>query len=57
MSDFASPPTDELAFFKKPKKHGREWPKVEAPELPLRLGVADTHAHINMLNNPETALA
>ena len=57
MSDFDSPPTDELAFFKKPKKHGREWPKVEPPELPLRFGVADTHAHINMLNNPEHALA
>ena len=57
MSDFASPPTDELAFFKKPKKHGREWLKVEPPELPLRFGVADTHAHINMLNNPATALA
>ena len=57
MSDFTSPPTDELAFFKKPKKHGREWPKVEPPELPLRFGVADTHAHINMLNNAEHALA
>ena len=57
MSDFASPPTHELAFFKKPKKHGREWPKVEPPELPLRFGVADTHAHINMLNNAEHALA
>ena len=55
MSDFDSPPTDEVGFFKKPKKHGRDWIKVEAPELPIKFGVADTHAHINMLNNPKLA--
>lgn len=42
-------------FRRKPKKHGREWPIVNAPEMFVR--VADTHAHLDMLPDPALALA
>lgn len=42
-------------FRKKPKKHGREWPIVDAPEM--FVPVADTHAHLDMLPDPGLALA
>ena len=64
MSDFDSPPLTDLTdlnFYKRPKKHGqkkgKDWPLVEPPELPIKFGVVDTHAHVNMLNNPGLALS
>ncbi len=42
-------------FRKKPKKHGREWPIVDAPEM--FVPVADTHAHLDMLPDAGLALA
>lgn len=42
-------------FRKKPKKHGRDWPIVNAPEM--FVPVADTHAHLQMLPEPALALA
>lgn len=42
-------------FRRKPKKHGREWPIVDAPEM--FVPVADTHAHLDMLPDPGLALA
>lgn len=56
MSDFESPPSKDLSFYKRPKKHGREWPIVEPPKEPFKFGVVDTHAHLNMLNNTKLAL-
>lgn len=42
-------------FRKKPKKHGREWPVVDAPVL--FAPTADTHAHLDMLADPALAIA
>jgi TatD DNase family protein len=55
-SDENKEPTFYDAFFrKKPKKHGGEFKIVEKtfPKFP----VADTHAHIDMLDNPALALS
>ena len=49
------PVFEDEYFRKKPKKHGREWPIVNAPEM--FVPVADTHAHLNMLPDPGLALA
>ena len=57
MSDFSSPPTKDLNFYKKPKKHGRDWIKVEPPATMRGISIVDTHAHINMLNDPALSLA
>ncbi len=57
MSEFDSPPNSDFSFYKKPKKHGQEWACVPAPEMALKFGAVDTHAHINMLNDPKKALA
>ncbi len=57
MSDFTSPPVKDLYFYKKPKKHGRDWIKVEPPALMQGIEIADTHAHINMLNDVALSLA
>ena len=56
MSDFSSPPIKDLNFYKKPKKHGRDWIKVESPVEMDGIKIADTHAHVNMLNDPSLAL-
>ena len=42
-------------FRKKPKKHGREWKIIDAPEM--FVPVADTHAHLQMLADPALAIA
>lgn len=49
------PVFEDEYFRKKPKKHGREWPIVNAPEM--FVPVADTHAHLDMLPDPGLALA
>lgn len=54
MSD-EEPVFQDEYFRKKPKKHGREWPIVDAPEM--FVPVADTHAHLDMLPDPGLALA
>ena len=54
MSD-EQPVFQDEYFRKKPKKHGREWPIVDAPET--FVPVADTHAHLDMLPDPGLALA
>lgn len=50
-----TPVFEDEYFRKKPKKHGREWPIVDAPEM--FVPVADTHAHLDMLPDPGLALA
>ncbi len=57
MSDFATSGAHDLNFRKKPKKSGREWPIVEPPELNDDIYIADTHAHVNMLDDPALAVA
>ena len=42
-------------FRKKPKKSGREWRIVDAPEM--FVPIADTHAHLQMLADPALAIA
>ena len=42
-------------FRKKPKKHGREWKIIDAPEM--FVPIADTHAHLQMLSDPAVAIA
>lgn len=54
MSD-EEPIFQDEYFRRKPKKHGREWPIVDAPEM--FVPVADTHAHLDMLPDPGLALA
>ncbi len=54
MSD-EEPIFQDEYFRRKPKKHGREWPIVDAPET--FVPVADTHAHLDMLPDPGLALA
>lgn len=54
MSD-EEPVFQDEYFRRKPKKHGREWPIVDAPEM--FVPVADTHAHLDMLPDPGLALA
>lgn len=49
------PVFEDEYFRKKPKKHGRDWPIVDAPEM--FVPVADTHAHLDMLPDPGLALA
>ena len=49
------PVWEDEYFRKKPKKHGRDWPIVDAPEM--FVPVADTHAHLDMLPDPGIALA
>lgn len=49
------PVFEDEYFRKKPKKHGREWPIVNAPQT--FVPVADTHAHLDMLRDPGLALA
>ncbi len=49
------PVFEDEYFRKKPKKHGREWPIVDAPTM--FVPVADTHAHLDMLPDPGIALA
>lgn len=49
------PVFEDEYFRKKPKKHGREWPIVNAPEM--FVPVADTHAHLDMLPDSGLALA
>lgn len=49
------PVFEDEYFRKKPKKHGREWTIVDAPET--FVPVADTHAHLDMLPDPGLALA
>lgn len=51
----ADPIFEDEYFRRKPKKHGREWPIVDAPEL--YVPIADTHAHLDMLPDPGLALA
>lgn len=54
--DFSEEPVfRDTLFRKKPKKHGREWPVVEAPELGAP--IADSHAHLDMLPDAPLALA
>ncbi len=57
MSDFASTGINEPWFRKKPKKHGREWPLVDAPKFSRETLIADTHAHLNCLTNPALSIA
>lgn len=54
--DFSEEPVFRDALFrKKPKKHGREWPVVEAPDSGVL--IADSHAHLDMLPDAPLALA
>lgn len=55
MSDEEQPIFQDEYFRRKPKKHGREWPIVDAPEM--FVPVADTHAHLDMLPDAGLALA
>lgn len=57
MSDFACTGDIDPWFRKKPKKHGKEWPVVEPPCFSSNVRIADTHAHVNMLDNPALSLA
>lgn len=57
MADFATSGIRDLNFRKKPRKSGREWPIVEPPLLPANTRIADTHAHLNMLEDPALAIA
>ena len=54
-SAMSEPVFEDEYFRKKPKKHGRDWPIVNAPEM--FVPVADTHAHLDMLPDPGLALA
>ncbi len=45
----------DLDFHQK-KKHGK-WREVAAPDTPKLAPIADTHAHIHMLDNPGLAIA
>lgn len=51
----SEPVFEDEYFRKKPKKHGRDYPIVDAPET--FVPVADTHAHLDMLPDPGLALA
>ncbi len=55
MTDLEQPVFTDEYFRRKPKKHGRDWPIVDAPEM--FVPVADTHAHLDMLPDPGLALA
>ncbi|MDO4841377.1 MAG: TatD family hydrolase, partial [Phoenicibacter congonensis] len=57
MFGFASTGIVEPWFRKKPKKHGRDWPLVDAPKFPVSTAIADTHAHLNCLSNPALSIA
>ncbi len=57
MSDFATSGIRDLNFRKKPRKSGREWPVVEPPTFGDSVRIADTHAHLNMLEDPSLAIA
>lgn len=57
MADFESAGLIEPYFRKKPKKHGKDWPLVETPQFPAGVKIADTHAHVNILNNPALSIA
>lgn len=57
MSDFSVSGVKDLNFRKKPRKSGREWPIVEPPAFSSGTRIADTHAHVNMLDDPALAIA
>ena len=57
MSDFANSQIRDFLFRKKPKKSGREWPVVEPPAFSADAKIADTHAHLNMLDDPALSIA
>lgn len=53
--DFSEEPLfRDAEFRRKPKKHNREWPVVEAPALGT--AIADSHAHLDMLPDAPLAL-
>lgn len=57
MADFESAGLIEPYFRKKPKKNHTEWTLVEAPTLSVYGKIADTHAHLNILNDPALSIA